>query len=306
MGTLDNIFVLHSLITHCLNNNKKLYSAFIDFRKAFDFVVSDVLWFKLIESGIRGKILNVIQPMYKSIKRRVKFNNNLSCEFVSYIGVRQDKCLSPFLFSMYINDLEKELIQKGAEGIDIGMLKLYLLFYADDIAICSNASEDLQKGFEDYCQKWKLNVNIDKTKVMVFRKGGILPRNLSFTFQGNMIEIVNKFVYLGISFSTGGSFTETHKTLSGLALKAILKLNQYLYKFTDISPKHTLKLFVKFITPILTDGGEIWGFSKPVQQVRVHLQFCKKLLGIKRSNQNAFVYGELGREPLQNKVFFRL
>ena len=29
MGTLDNIFVLHSLITHCLNNNKKLYSALI-------------------------------------------------------------------------------------------------------------------------------------------------------------------------------------------------------------------------------------------------------------------------------------
>ena len=57
MGTLDNIFVLHSLITHCLNNNKKLYSA-------FDFVVRDVLWFKLIESGIRGKILNIIQSMY--------------------------------------------------------------------------------------------------------------------------------------------------------------------------------------------------------------------------------------------------
>ena len=104
MGTLDNIFVLHSLITHCLNNNKKLYSAFIDFRKAFDFVVRDVLWFKLIESGIRGKILNIIQSMYKSIKTRVKFNNNLSCEFVSHIGVRQGECLSPFLFSMYIND----------------------------------------------------------------------------------------------------------------------------------------------------------------------------------------------------------
>ena len=69
MGTLDNIFVLHSLITNCLNNNKKLYSAFIDFGKAFDFVVRDVLWFKMIESGIRGKILNLIQSMYKSIKK---------------------------------------------------------------------------------------------------------------------------------------------------------------------------------------------------------------------------------------------
>ena len=29
-----------------------------------------------------------------------------------------------FLFSMYLNDLENELIQKGAGGFDIGMLKL--------------------------------------------------------------------------------------------------------------------------------------------------------------------------------------
>ena len=51
------------------------------------------------------------------------------------------------------------------------MLKLYLLLFADDIVIFSNTSEGLQKGLDtvsDYCQKWKLTVNIDKTKVMVF------------------------------------------------------------------------------------------------------------------------------------------
>ena len=79
---------------------------------------------------------------------------------------------------------KKELIQKGAGGFDIGMLKLYLLFYADDIVIFSNTSEGLQNGLgilSDYCIKWKLTVNIDKTKIMVFRKGGSLPRNMNFT-----------------------------------------------------------------------------------------------------------------------------
>ena len=74
-------------------------------------------------------------------------------------------------------------------------------------------------------KKRKLTINIDKTKVIVFSKRGYFPRNLSFTFQEIMIEIVNRFVLFGISFSTGGSFTETHKTLSGQALKAIFKLN---------------------------------------------------------------------------------
>ena len=247
--------------------------------------------------------------MYRNVKSRIKFNNNLSNDFSSYIGVRQGECLSPFLFSMYINDLENELMQNGVDGIDLGMLKLYLLLYADDIVIFSNTSDGLQRGLDvlsDYCQKWKLTVNTEKTKIMIFQKGGNLPRNLSFIFQGSVLEIVKKFVYLGITFSTGGAFTETHKTLSGQALKAIFKLNQYLYKFTDISPRHILDLYDKLITPILTYGGEIWGFSKHLQQERVHLQFCKKILGVKRSTQNDFVYGELGRAPLQSKLFYSI
>ena len=193
MGTLDNIFVMHGIITHCLNNSEFLYSAFIDFKKAFDFVVRDVLWFKLIQNGVRGKILNVIQSMYSNIKSRIKFNDNLSNEFSSYIGVRQGECLSPFLFRMYINDLENELMQNGVKGIDIGMLKLYLLLYADDIVIFSNTSDGLQKGLDvlsDNCQRWKLSVTEKKQqKIMVFRNGGNLPTNLSFTFQGSVLSL---------------------------------------------------------------------------------------------------------------------
>lgn len=44
MSTIDNIFVLHGLITHILNKGKKLYCAFVDFKKAFDFVVRDIIW----------------------------------------------------------------------------------------------------------------------------------------------------------------------------------------------------------------------------------------------------------------------
>ena len=42
-------------------------------------------------------------------------------------------------------------------------------------------------------------------------------------------------------------------------------------------------------------GSEVWGFSKATAVERVHLQFCKRLLGVKKSTQNDFIYGELGR-----------
>ena len=55
MSTIDNIFVLHGLINHMINNNKRMYVAFIDYTKAFDYVVRDILWYKLIKLGVRGK-----------------------------------------------------------------------------------------------------------------------------------------------------------------------------------------------------------------------------------------------------------
>ncbi|MCG7877024.1 MAG: reverse transcriptase family protein, partial [Candidatus Thiodiazotropha endolucinida] len=177
MGTVDNIFILNSLITHCLNHNERLYCAFIDFTKAFDFVVRDILWFKLLKIGVRGKILDIIKSMYKIVKSRVKHNNLLSQAFTCNLGVRQGECLSPFLFSMYLNDLQEELVSKGVSGIDVGRLNLYLLLYADDIVLFGKTPEDLQnalKILEDYCSRWKLTVNTKKTKIMVFRKGGRL------------------------------------------------------------------------------------------------------------------------------------
>ena len=100
---------------------KKLFAAFVDFKKAFDFVLRDILWYKLIQMGVRGKILNIIQSMFSNINSRVKYDNIISDEFSSFLGVRLGECLSPFLFSMYLNDLENDLMQKGAEGFDIGM-----------------------------------------------------------------------------------------------------------------------------------------------------------------------------------------
>ena len=87
--------------------------------------------------------------------------------------------MSPFLFSMYLNDIEEHFILNGFEGIEIGMLKLFLLLYADDIVLLAETEQGLQKGLdllEQYCDKWKLTVNINKKKIMVFRKGGLLRK----------------------------------------------------------------------------------------------------------------------------------
>ena len=309
MGTADNIFVLHGLITHLINQGKKLFYTFIDFKKAFDFINRDIILYKLIKLWVRGKILNVIRSMYENVKSRVKYNNELSNDFDSYLGVRQGECLSPFLFSMYLNDIEDEFFLHGLEGVDIGSLKLFLLLYADDMTIFAETPAGLQKGLDtlkSYCNRWKLTVNIEKTKIIIFRKGGILPRDMRFFYNDQEIEIVKTFSYLGIVFTPGGSFSNAQVTLAGQAQKAVFKLNSCLYSFPDLAPKHVLDLFDKLVSPILSFGSEIWCFCKADKIERVHLQFCKTLLGVKQSTQNSFIYGELGRIPYQIQRYFSI
>jgi len=67
------------------------------------------------------------------------------------------------IFSMFVNDLEECFINNGAKGIDIDMLKMVLILYADDIVIFAKNASDLQHNLNilhDYCTKWKLTVNI--------------------------------------------------------------------------------------------------------------------------------------------------
>ena len=236
--------------------------------------------------------------MYYHIKSRVKLDCNISVGFNCDLGVRQGECLSPFLFAMYLNDLEDEFYLKGSTGVDIGMLKFFLLLYADDIIIFANNAQELQTNLDilaEYCNRNRLVVNTGKTKIMIFRRGGILPRDMKFNYNDVELAIVNKFSYLGIVFTTGGSFSVCQETLAGQGMKAIFKLNRLLYNFTNITPKHRVELFDKLVTPILHYGCEVWGFCQAKQIERTHMMFCKQLLGVKTSTQNDFIYGELGR-----------
>ena len=90
------------------------------------------------------------------------------------LGIWQGECLSPFLFAMNLNGLEEEFRLKGSDGIDIGMLKIFLLLYADDILLFAQSSEELQNSLDtlfEYCQCYKLSVNTSKRKSWFLEKG---------------------------------------------------------------------------------------------------------------------------------------
>jgi hypothetical protein len=142
-------------------------------------------------------------------------NNNEFSEFFNCgNGVRQVQILLPFLFSLYLNDLEtfleknnvtdlKTLSDELEQELGLIMLKKIVIMYADDTALLAESASNLQNTLNlilEYCIKWKLKVNIDKIKVLIFSKGR-LPTNIHFKYWDKKLEIVEDFLYLGIKFS---------------------------------------------------------------------------------------------------------
>ena len=83
--------------------------------------------------------------------------------------------MSPVLFALFINEIEINLIVKGCIPYECANISLFLLMYADDLVLFSETVNGLQQMLDclfEYSQKWVMEVNIEKFKVMVFRNGG--------------------------------------------------------------------------------------------------------------------------------------
>ena len=110
---------------------------------------------------------------------------------------------------MYINDLQEYLVSESG-GVTIGHIQMLLLLYADDVVVFAKSSSELQQEMDklfNYCNKWKLKLNTTKSKVVVFRKGNVAPRQ-SWKFGNDDIEAVNSLSYLDVLFSSNGLFTQ--------------------------------------------------------------------------------------------------
>ena len=224
-STIDHIFVLQTIIEMYQSVHKRVYCAFIDYKKAFDSLNRNILWQKLLSHDINGKVLNVIKDMYCKAKSCIKKDNFMSDYFPCNIGVRQGDNLSPLLFALFINDF-KQYISGSYSGIniadtcypslnndDIVLMKLFVLLYADDTIVLAENETDLQLALYsvyNYCVKYNLTVNTSKTKIIVFSRGKV-RKFPTFKYGNDSIEVVSEYVYLGVKMVYNNTFSKAVK-----------------------------------------------------------------------------------------------
>lgn len=136
--------------------------------------------------------------MYQNTTCRIKFSNGVSEKFTSNCGVKQGDVLSPTLFNLFINGLNDELNISSTNPIKLGNLNISSLMYADDIILLSESQEGLQKALDtlnNFCISWKLNVNKQKSKIVIFNSNGKSHIN-QFKIDNEIIETVKSYCYI--------------------------------------------------------------------------------------------------------------
>ena len=307
MRTSNNILILKTLIDKQFNNNQKLYFCFVDFSKAFDTVWRKGLLSKLRSYGIEGKMLNVLHSLYTDTTVHVKINNYMSEAFDILLGVKQGDPPSPFFFNIYMNDLSSDLINSANDSETHKLQEIYLpcLFWADDLVLLSKTKDGLQKQpdiLAKYSSDWKLKVNIDKTKSLIFNKSGRLIKTEKVCYKGYMIEPTKHYKYLGILSDSNGKFKSAMDDLAKKGMRA----SHSIYKLStcnSISHKTLIETFNSLFKPIVLFSSEIWGYEiKPdCTTEKSLLRFCKHILGVSRTSVNNAVLGELRAFPLSEE-----
>jgi hypothetical protein len=298
-GCLDGIFSLASIAALKVDSNwKKMYAIFVDFKKAFSSVSQSKLWDKLFRIGVSGRLIKTLQALYQETRTRIKSRGEYTKEVKATVGVLEGDPMSALAFIMYISDMEIEFRNAKLRGIDVDhKTDIIMLMYADDLVILADSKVDLTRKIQalyNYCEKNELTVNVQKTKVMIFKKSGKNRISDVFSYDEEKLEVVHKYNYLGIPFSSSALFHLASKQAvqkGNLASSSVLNtLARAKVENWDVR----LKLFHTIAKNTILYAAESWGLRYTEDIERGQLGFFKRLLKLPRSTPGYIVRQEIG------------
>ena len=264
--------------------------------KAFDWVNRDLLFLRLLLYGVDGKFYKTIKILYRNNVSCVKINNCNTEWFEISSGVRQGDTLSPSLFSLFINDLAVELKNLNI-GIDINGKTVCTLFYADDIVLLAENEEDLQSLIEHvhkWCNKWKMFVNSDKTKVVHFRSSRKPVTLFKFSYGDMDLEIVKTYNYLGVNFDENLNFRDCIKARSDAASRAFGGIVSKCKQYSDVGYNTYCHLFDPFVVPVQDYACKIWWNSNINICDKITERAMRYYLGVNNLTPLPALYSEMG------------
>lgn len=301
----DLINTLRIITEHSMEYQSPLCLAFIDFEKAFDSINRENIWIVLRNRGVPQKIINLIKEGYNQYKSIVKHEGKLSQDFETETGVKQGCVLSPILFTLVLDEVMKTAISNKKGGIPWKLMeKLEDLDFADDICLISDKIHKLQERLCDLSSEGKkigLKINIEKTKVIYLNTDS----NQEITLEGNTIEEVKEFNYLGSIIAETDGVLKDVNNRTNKARAVFMSLNKT-WRSNNLTLQTKIKVFNSMVKPVLLYGSESWTLTKAIEQkLQVFTNRClRNILQVwwPKRISNEDLWQRTGEEPIGNQI----
>ena len=311
---IDNIFSLNELIQGRIKEGKSTYAFFLDVKKAYDTVWRDGLWYKMWEMGIKGKMWRVVRSLYVNNRSCIFLEGKSSDYFSINQGVAQGCTLSPTLFLIYINGLLCEIDKHSELGVKFSKNKLSGLLFADDfvgLAETGSALQILIDIVHNYSKRWRFEANVKKCATVVFSKMGRLSspqarQQAGWVWGDVSLPVLDSYCYLGIEFSSDGSWDKHIKSLITRNRQKLGGLYRVLHNYgLDLRARRHILMAV--LRPSLEYGCEVWSANKSQAKAleSIQLRACKYVLGCSVTTCDEPVRADLGLETLKYRRDFR-
>ena len=132
-----------------------------------------------------------MKSLYCNSTCSIKIDENKTQPFSYSRGIRRCCISSSLLFNLYLNNLPQNTLSDPF--VLPNEKNINSLLYADDLVILSRSKNGLQSclnALSLYCDKWKLQINPKKTKIIIFQKRPKKSIDIKFNIGSESIEIV--------------------------------------------------------------------------------------------------------------------
>ncbi|XP_065679099.1 uncharacterized protein LOC101234374 [Hydra vulgaris] len=242
---VTNLLESIDMMSKALSDKISMDVAFIDFSKAFDMVPHKRLIYKLEAYGFTENLLNWIKSFLHQRFQRIVMGDYVSSWLEVFSGVPQGSVLGPILFIIFVNDIS-DIVNHPCK------------IYADDTKLTARldhplASQMLQTdiyNIADWCNTWKMKLNLDKCKIMHIGKKNNFYVYLMPANSNNSVELASTLVErdLGIMITPD---LKWHNNSTFATNKANRVLGMLYRTFSHMTPQLLKILYTTFVRPHL-------------------------------------------------------
>ena len=277
----DQLLSLLDYAADAFDHDRVVVCAFLDLEKAYDTVWRDGVLYRLLALGVTGRMLVWVREFLRGRQGRVRVGGDLSASESYGSGLPQGSCLSPVLFSLYIDPLLRQLsCFKGAFADDV----MCAVQGADAAEGSRELSRSLRVAWE-WARMYRMRWSLQKCVSTLLSRRGVYQQP-AVRFGGQDLRYEAHPRYLGLWLDRRLTFSFHVGKVTAKASRALAFVRQLAGPSWGVDFRNARTLYATVVRPVMEFAVPLWGGAGETvlrSLDRVQLRALAGAAGVSRS-----------------------